>query len=173
MKIDLNRVLSSEVIKIFEDGGFNIEAIQIYPDSILSGPIYFLVSANELPLVNGPYSGLCGEDKLEPFDILGCGNVNGSSDLTIEVTYLNRNSNNFDSLIVPKFIKNIENLDISNITMKFTDEKGHGLYGLPNDMRERYNFIEGIVLKLKDVQNRLIQNRLKYIMQNNLTVKNI
>jgi hypothetical protein len=164
MKVDLNRVLSSEVIKIFEDGGFNIEAIQIYPDSILSGPIYFLVSSKNLPLVHSPYSGLCGEGKLEPFDILECGNVNGSIDLTVEVTYLNRNKSNFDDLIVPKFIKNIDNLDISNITMKFTDEKGHGLYGLPDDMRERYNFIEGIVLKLKDVQNSLIQNRMKNII---------
>ena len=46
MKVDLNRVLSREVVKIFEDSGFNIEAIQIYPDSILDGPIYFLVKIN-------------------------------------------------------------------------------------------------------------------------------
>lgn len=155
MKIDLNKVLSSEVVKIFEDDGFNIEAIQIYPDSVLDGPIYFLVSSNKLPLVHGPYSGLRGEDKFEPFDILECGNVDGSIDLTIEVTYFNRHKNNFDDLIVPKIIKNIENLDISNITMKFTDKNGHGLYGLPDDMRERYDFIEGIVLKLRDIQNKL------------------
>lgn len=164
MKVDLNRVLSSEVIKIFEDYGFNIEAIQIYPDSILCGPIYFLVSSSKLPLVHTPYSGLCGEEQFEPFDILECGNVNGSDDLSIEVTYLNRHKHNFDDLIVPKFIKNIENLDISNITMKFTDKNGHGLYGLPNDMKERYNFIEGIVLELKDIQNKLIQNNMKYIV---------
>ena len=155
MKVDLNRVLSREVVKIFEDSGFNIEAIQIYPDSILDGPIYFLVSCKELPLVHSPYSGLCGEDKFEPFDILECGNVNGSDDLSVEVTYHNRHKNNFDDLIVPKFIKNIDNLDISNITMKFTDKNGHGLYGLPDDMRERYDFIERIVLKLIDIQNKL------------------
>lgn len=155
MKVDLNKVLSSEVAKIFEDDGFNIEAIQIYPDSVLDGPIYFLVSSNRLPLVHGPYSGLCGEDKFEPFDILECGNVNGSDDLTVEVTCHNRHKNNFDDLIVPKFVKNIENLDVSAITMKFTDRNGHGLYGLPDDMRERYDFIEGIVLKLRGIQNKL------------------
>lgn len=155
MKIDLNKVLSNEVVKIFEDDGFSIEAIQIYPDSMLDGPIYFLVSSNRLPLVHSSYSGLCSEDKFEPFDILECGNVNGSDDLTVEVTYHNRHKNNFDDLIVPKFIKNIENLDISSITMKFTDRNGHGLYGLPDDMRERYDFIEGVVLKLRDIQSRL------------------
>lgn len=155
MKIDLNKVLSNEVVKIFEDDGFSIEAIQIYPDSMLDGPIYFLVSSNRLPLVHSSYSGLCGEDKFESFDILECGNVNGSDDLTVEVTYHNRHKNNFDDLIVPKFIKNIENLDISSITMKFTDRNGHGLYGLPDDMRERYDFIEGVVLKLRDIQSRL------------------
>lgn len=41
MKIDLNKVLSNEVVRIFEDDGFSIEAIQIYPDSMLDGPIYF------------------------------------------------------------------------------------------------------------------------------------
>ena len=154
MKIDLNKVLSSEVVKIFEDDGFSIEAIQIYPGPMLDGPIYFLVSSNKLPLVCSPYS--YDEDKFEPFDILKCGNVNGSDDLTIEVTYYNRDKSNFDDLIVPKFIKNIENLDVSAITMKFTDDRnGHGLYGLPDDMRERYDFIESIVLKLKGVQNKL------------------
>jgi hypothetical protein len=44
--------------------------------------------------------------------------------------------------------------------MKFTDKNGHGLYGLSDDMRERYNFIEGIVLKLRDIQNQL--KRLEY-----------
>lgn len=155
MKIDLNKVLSNEVVKIFEDDGFSIEAIQIYPDSMLDRPIYFLVSSNRLPLVHSSYSGLCGKDKFELFDILECGNVNGSDDLSIEVTYHNRHKNNFDDLIVPKFIKNIENLDISSITMKFTDRNGHGLYGLLDDMRERYDFIEGVVLKLRGIQSRL------------------
>ena len=71
------------------------------------------------------------------------------------MTCHNIHKNNFDDLIVPKFIKNIDNLDISNITMKFTDKNGHGLYGLPDDMRERYDFIERIVLKLIDIQNKL------------------
>ena len=154
MKIDLNKVLSSEVVKIFEDDGFSIEAIQIYPGPMLDGPIYFLVSSNKLPLVHNPYS--YDEDKFEPFNILESSNVNGSDDLTIEVTYYNRDKSNFDDSIVPKFIKNIENLDVSAITMKFTDDRnGHGLYGLPDDMRERYDFIESIVLKLKGVQNKL------------------
>ena len=153
MKIDLNKVISSEVVKIFEDDGFSIEAIQIYPGSMLDGPIYFLVSSNKLPLVCDPYS--YNGDKFKPFNILDCSNVNGSDDLSIEVTYYNRDKSNFDDLIVPKFIKNIENLDVSAITMKFTDQNGHGLYGLPDDMRERYDFIESIVLKLKGVQNKL------------------
>lgn len=115
--------------------------------------IFFLVSSNKLPLVCDPYS--YDGDKFEPFNILDCSNVNGSDDLSIEVTYYNRDKSNFDDLIVPKFIKNIENLDVSAITMKFTDRNGHGLYGLPDDMRERYDFIESIVLKLKDTQNKL------------------
>ena len=165
MKIDLNRVLSSEVIKIFEDGGFNIEATQIYPDSILSGPIYFLVYSTELPYIKEDYYGILSkEDNIIPYDILKQGVVNGSADLTIEINKDNENNNNFDELIVPKFIKCIENLNISRITLSFTGAYGCGLYGLPDDMRERYNFIEGIVLKLKDIQNKLIQNRMKYIV---------
>lgn len=157
MKIDLNKVLSSEVIKVFEDGGFNIEATQIYPDSILtSGPIYFLVYSSELPYIKEDYYGILSkEDNIIPYDILKRGAVNGSDDLTIEINKDNKDNNNFDGLIVPKFIKCIENLNISRITNDFTGAYGCGLYGLPDDMRERYNFIEGIVLKLKDIQNRL------------------
>lgn len=165
MKVDLNRVLSSEVIKIFEDGGFNIEATQIYPDSTLSGPIYFLVYSTELPYIKEDYYGILSkEDNIVPYDILKQGVVNGSDDLTIEINKDNEDNNIFDTLIVPKFIKCIENLNISRITNDFTGAYGCGLYGLPDDMRERYNFIEGIVLKLKDIQDKLIQNMMKYII---------
>lgn len=165
MKVDLNRVLSSEVIKIFEDGGFNIEATQIYPDSILSGPIYFLVYSTELPYIKEDYYDvLSKENNTIPYDILKRGAVNGSDDLTIEINKDNEDNNIFDTLIVPKFIKCIENLNISRITNDFTGAYGCGLYGLPDDMRERYNFIEGIVLKLKDIQDKLIQNIMKYII---------
>lgn len=156
MKIDLTRVLSNDVIKIFEDRGFRIEATQIYPSSTLSGSIYFLVYSTELPYIKEDYYGILSkEDHIIPYDILYRGAVNGSIDLTIEINKDNENNNNFDDLIVPKFIKCIENLNISRITNNFTGAYGCGLYGLPNDMRERYNFIESIVLKLRDIQNQL------------------
>lgn len=164
MKIDLNRVLSSEVIKIFEDGGFNIESTQIYPDSTLSGPIYFLVYSTELPYIKEDYYDvLSKENNTIPYDILKGGAVNGSDDLTIEINKDNEDHNDFDYLIVPKFIKCIENLNISRITNDFTGAYGCGLYGLSDDMRERYNFIEGIVLKLKDIQDKLVQNMMNII----------
>ena len=156
MKIDLTRVLSNDVIKIFEDRGFRIEATQIYPSSTLSGSIYFLVYSTELPYIKEDYYGMLSkENNTIPFDILKRGTVNGSVDLTIEIDKDNEDNNNFDDLIVPKFIKCIENLNVSRITNDFTGAYGCGLYGLPNDTRERYNFVESIVLKLRDIQNQL------------------
>jgi len=139
MEIDVKKLLSEKMVETIEKHNFKVVAEASNNDLVIAGNVHFMISHNSLPQV--PNYLVCDE-VFEPYNVFQDADGNGP---IVCITIFNRNMPNHDFSVLHSMGLDVERLDASTLAMNFLDELGHGVYGLPKNMKAVYEVAEKVV----------------------------
>ena len=142
-------MLSEKMVETIEKYNFKVSAHSINNDLVIAGNVYFKISHNSLPLIPNPFA---RHEVLEPFNVFQDSDGSGPC---VCINISNRNMPNHDFWVLHSMSLIVQRMDVSTMTMKFLDGRGHGLYGMPKNMKASYEMMEKVASEAKNLVKEL------------------